>query len=92
MSQDKTNQNLFEDFSPVSTEQWEEKIKIDLKGADYHRRLFWNSPEGIQVRPFYRSEDLEDIKYLDNKPDQFPYVRGNKKSNNDWLGSHRVFF
>lgn len=91
MSQDKTNQNLFEDFSPVSTEQWEEKIKTDLKGADYHRRLFWNSPEGIQVKPFYRSEDLEEIKYLDNKPDQFPYVRGNKKSNNDWLVRQDIF-
>ena len=44
MSQDKTNQNLFEDFSPISTEQWVEKIKTDLKGADYHKRLFWNSP------------------------------------------------
>ncbi|NPD47229.1 MULTISPECIES: methylmalonyl-CoA mutase family protein [unclassified Lentimicrobium] len=91
MSQDKTNQNLFEDFAPVSTEQWEEKIKTDLKGADYLRRLFWNSPEGIQVKPFYRSEDLENITYLDNKPDQFPYVRGTKKHNNDWLVRQDIF-
>lgn len=91
MSQDKTNQNLFEDFSPISTEQWVEKIKTDLKGADYHKRLFWNSPEGIQVKPFYRSEDLENITYLDIKPDQFPYVRGNKNSSNDWLVRQDIF-
>ena len=27
-------EKLFSDFSPVSTEQWMEKVTADLKGAD----------------------------------------------------------
>ena len=35
-------EKLFTEFPPVSTEQWEEVIKADLKGADYERKLVWN--------------------------------------------------
>ena len=28
-------EKLFSDFSPVSTEQWMEKVTADLKGADF---------------------------------------------------------
>ena len=34
-------EKLFTEFPPVSTEQWEEVIKADLKGADYERKLVW---------------------------------------------------
>lgn len=81
MSQEKTNQNLFEDFAPVTTETWVDKIKTDLKGADYEKKLFWQSPEGIKVKPFYRTEDIENLEYLNNMPDQFPFIRGTKKNN-----------
>lgn len=91
MNQDKTNKKLFEDFSPISTAQWVEKIKADLKGADYEKKLFWNSPEGIQVRPFYRQEDLDKVEYLQTLPDQFPFARGNQKQNNDWLVRQDIF-
>lgn len=90
MSQDKTNQKMFEDFAPISTEKWVEKIKTDLKGADYERKLFWNSPEGIRVKPFYRKEDIENFEHLKNMPDQFPYIRGTKK-NNDHLVRQDIF-
>lgn len=81
MSQEKANQNLFKDFAPISTEKWVEKIKTDLKGADYEKKLFWKSPEGIKVKPFYRTEDIENLEYLNNMPDQFPFIRGTKKNN-----------
>lgn len=84
MKQDKTNQKLFLDFPPVSTEKWMEKITADLKGADFDHKLVWNSPEGIKIRPFYRSEDLEHLKHLNSLPNQFPYARGNKAKHNDW--------
>jgi len=48
---------LFSEFSPVSTEQWEAVIQKDLKGADYEKRLVWRTPEGINVRPYYRAEN-----------------------------------
>ena len=76
---------LFTEFPPVSTREWEELIKLDLKGADYEKKLVWQTPEGIPLRPYYREEDLKDIDYLDTLPGEFPYVRGKKKTSNDWL-------
>lgn len=90
MSQKRANQKLFEDFAPVSTETWVEKIKSDLKGADYEKKLFWVSPEGINVKPFYRTEDIESLEYLNNMPDQFPFIRGTK-TNNDHLVRQDIF-
>jgi methylmalonyl-CoA mutase len=56
---------LFEQFPPVTTKEWMERINADLKGADYNKRLVWRTGEGFDVMPFYRREDLENIKHLD---------------------------
>ena len=77
--------NLFEEFPPVSTQQWMDKVTADLKGADFNRKLVWKTNEGIDVQPFYRAENLESLDYLNNLPGEFPYVRGTKKNNNEWL-------
>lgn len=77
--------NLFEEFPPVSTQQWMDKVTADLKGADFNRKLVWKTNEGIDVQPFYRAEDLEKLDYLNSLPGEFPYVRGTKKNNNEWL-------
>jgi len=79
---DKTKKPLLSDFAPVTTQQWMDKITADLKGADFERKLVWRTNEGFNVRPFYRSEDLEEVKYLDSLPGEFPYIRGTKKTNN----------
>ncbi|MDO8927915.1 MAG: methylmalonyl-CoA mutase family protein [Bacteroidota bacterium] len=76
---------LFNEFPPVSTQQWMDKVTADLKGADFNRRLVWKTNEGIDVQPFYREEDLEKLDYLNSLPGEFPYTRGNKKTNNEWL-------
>jgi len=76
---------LFEEFPPVSTQQWMDKITADLKGADFNRKLVWKTNEGIDVQPFYREENLEKLDYLNSLPGEFPFVRGNKKNNNEWL-------
>ena len=81
---DKTKKPLFSDFPPITTQQWMDRITADLKGADFEKRLIWKTNEGFDVRPFYRSEDLDGVKYLDSLPGEFPYVRGTKKDN-DWL-------
>jgi len=78
------NTRLFSDFPTVSTEEWEEKIKQDLKGADYKKKLIWKTIEGINVKPYYRTEDLHNLDYLNSHPGNFPYTRGNIKKNNDW--------
>ncbi len=78
------SKKLFTEFPPVATEQWEAEIHKDLKGADYEKKLVWNTLEGFKVRPYYRAEDLSGINHLGSKPGEFPYVRGTKRSN-DWL-------
>ncbi len=84
-------QKLFADFAPVTTDEWEAKINADLKGKDYERALVWKTYEGFNVRPYYRQENLESLKYLDNLPGEFPFVRGNKKTGNDWLIRQNIF-
>jgi methylmalonyl-CoA mutase len=50
--------NLFDDFNPVSSKQWKQQIQFELKGADYNETLVWNSPEDIQVKPFYHKDEF----------------------------------
>ena len=85
MSKAEETKKLFEQFPPISTKEWKEKIIADLKGADYNKKLVWRTQEGFEVEPLYREEDLEKLAYLDCNPGEFPFVRGNKKHDNDWL-------
>ena len=80
----KNKLNLLADFPPVSTEEWMAKITADLKGADFDKKLVWKTNEGFNVRPFYRTDDIEGLKTTDLLPGEFPYVRGTKTDNN-WL-------
>lgn len=76
-------EKLFSEFAPVSTEEWVAKITADLKGAPFEKKLVWKTGEGFNANPFYRLEDLEDLKTTTSLPGEFPYVRGTKKDN-DW--------
>ena len=75
--------NLLADFPAISTKEWKDKIITDLKGADFDKKLVWRTPEGFNVQPFYRQEDLRGLKTTVSAPGQFPYVRGTK-TNNEW--------
>ena len=77
-------EKLFTEFTAPTTQEWLDKIEVDLKGADFQKRLVWRTNEGFNVQPFYRREDLKDLKATDSLPGEFPYVRGNKKDNNLW--------
>lgn len=74
---------LFNEFPPVTTRQWEEKIFEDLKGADYNK-LIWKTIDGLNIRPYYRAEDLEKLAHIFALPGQVPFVRGNKTHHNNW--------
>ena len=82
---------LFSEFNPVSTQEWEEKINADLKGKDYERALVWRTYEGFNVKPYYRQENLEGLSYLNSLPGEFPFVRGNHKTDNDWFVRQNIF-
>ena len=79
-----STEKLFSEFPPVSTEQWMKQIIADLKGADFEKKLVWKTNEGFDVFPFYRAENIENLKTIDSLPGKFPYVRGIKKDN-DWF-------
>ena len=78
-------EKLFSEFQAPTTQEWLDKIEVDLKGADFQKRLVWRTNEGFNVQPFYRREDLKDLKAVDSLPGEFPFVRGNKKDNNLWF-------
>ena len=80
-----SKEKLFSEFAPATTEAWKEKAVADLKGADYEKKLVWKTNEGFSVQPFYRQEDIASLATTDALPGEFPYVRGNKKDNNEWL-------
>ncbi len=48
---------LRKDFPPVSSADWEQAIRRDLKGAEISK-LYGKTEEGIAVKPFYRAEDI----------------------------------
>ncbi len=75
---------LFEEFPPISTQEWQDKIVTDLKGADFEKKLVWKTIEGFSVQPYYRAEHLENLEHLKYVPGEFPYVRGNKSKCNCW--------
>ena len=76
--------NLLADFPSVSTQQWMDKVTADLKGADFNKKLVWKTNEGFNVMPFYRSEDIANLKTKDVALGVFPFVRGTKQGN-EWL-------
>lgn len=81
----KKEEKLFSEFSPVTIEQWEEVIKVDLKGADYDKKLKWKTDENFMVNPYYRAENIQNLGYLTKSvPGGFPFVRGEQTSGNDW--------
>ena len=78
---------LFNNFDDVSSKQWKQKIQVDLKGVDYNDTLIWHTNEGIDVKPFYHSDEL-DIKTNPSftkatafKICQFIFVAHTEKSN-----------
>lgn len=53
----------FSEFPPVSTAEWEAELTKDLKGLDYKKELLWQNTEGVEALPFYRREDLAELKH-----------------------------
>lgn len=79
-----TREKLFTEFQAPTTQEWLDKIQVDLKGADFQKRLVWRTPEGFSVQPFYRKEDVDKLQTPNALPGVFPFVRGNKKDDNTW--------
>ncbi len=84
--------NLFNDFNPVSSKQWKQKIQFELNGSDYNQTLIWNSPEDIQVKPFYHKDEFVGSFKVNTKATQFQicqniFVHNLEKSNHRAIDS-----
>ena len=77
-------EKLFSDFTAPSAQEWRDKIEVDLKGADYQKKMVWRTNEGFSMEPFYRKEDVDKLPLVNALPGEFPYVRGNKAADNAW--------
>ncbi len=55
--------------------QWKEMSEKQMKGKSIDT-LLWDTPEGIQVKPLYTAEDLENLEHVNTLPGFAPYVRG----------------
>jgi methylmalonyl-CoA mutase len=55
------SKKLFKEFSEVSSKEWKQKIQADLKGADYNDTLIWKTNEGIDIKPFYHSDEFASL-------------------------------
>ena len=62
---------FFDDFDPISSKQWKQKIQFELNGSDYNETLVWNSPEDIQVKPFYHKDEFSKSYSVVTKASEF---------------------
>ncbi len=82
-------EKLFDQFPPVTTAEWREKVEADLKGAPFDKKLVWRTNEGFNVQPMYRAEDIENLSTTDSLPGEYPFVRGTR-TDNDWLARQEI--
>ena len=59
----------------MSKNNWQDKATDELKGKSLDD-LTWKTLEGIDVKPLYTADDLENIAHLDSLPGFAPYIRG----------------
>jgi len=55
--------------------KWDRLAEKELRGKPLES-LNWMSPEGIQIKPLYTAEDLENIEHLNTLPGFPPFTRG----------------
>lgn len=77
---------IFEEFPGIATNLWEEVILKDLKGADYEKKLVWQTLEGFKVKPYYRADDLQNIEHLKHN-NQFLSKR---QTDNSWCINQNI--
>ena len=57
----KKNNLLFKEFNPATKQEWIDKANIDLKGADFNKKLVWKNLSKIDIQPFYNTEDQQNF-------------------------------
>ena len=65
------------DFPEKKLTDWETLAQSELKGRA-PEELVWKTPEGIDVKPLYTANDLDDMDCLGSLPGFAPFTRGPK--------------
>lgn len=65
------------DFPEKKLTDWETLAQSELKGRT-PEELVWKTPEGIDVKPLYTANDLDDMDCLGSLPGFAPFTRGPK--------------
>jgi methylmalonyl-CoA mutase len=63
------------DKKSETIDDWRKLVSGELRQKLFDE-LKWQTPEGIEVKPLYTAEDLEDIPHRENLPGFFPFTRG----------------
>ncbi len=66
-----TKNTLFSNFDPVSSKAFKQKIQFDLKGASYNDTLISHTNEGIDIKPFYHSDEAQEFSEVPGTPTQW---------------------
>ncbi len=69
--ENKNSLSFAEEWNSVSSKQWKQQIQFELKGSDYNETLVWNSPEDIQVKPFYHIDESTSSFNIETKASEF---------------------
>ena len=65
------------DGSKPNYSNWVDLAKKEIKSQTLDR-LLWKTPEGIEIKPLYTSEDVAGLEYQESLPGFMPFNRGPK--------------
>jgi methylmalonyl-CoA mutase len=82
-------QKLFSEFSPATAADWAARAQKDLRDTPLES-LTRTTYEGILIKPYYTREDIQQLPFLQQKPGDFPFMRGSAGSENNWLNIQQV--
>ncbi|MFT2008391.1 methylmalonyl-CoA mutase family protein [Pontibacter sp. 13R65] len=80
---------LFTEFRPAPVAAWAEKAQKDLRDTPLES-LTWNTVEEIRLKPYFSSEDVQQLPLQTQRPGSFPFVRGRKTEQNNWLTIQQI--
>lgn len=67
---------LLEEFSAPTYDQWRAAAEQLLKGAPFEKKLITRTPEGIDLQPIYRREDVASLPQAAEMPGSGSRLRG----------------
>ncbi|QCR24789.1 methylmalonyl-CoA mutase family protein [Pontibacter sp. SGAir0037] len=82
-------QKLFTEFTPATAADWEERARKDLRDTALES-LFLRTYDGITIKPFFTQEDVQQLPLMQQQPGQFPFMRGTRSGQNNWLNIQQI--